>query len=92
MGGKLFKNTIPEHHFKLLNGIELKNVVDLADSLKHMSDDVFYSHVDEHKNDFSNWVRDIYSAEELANALSKCKNQQESELHILRHLYREKSL
>ena len=90
MGTKLLKNTKPEHYFKLIDGSELKNVLDLANALPTMSDDVFYSHANGGKNDFSNWVRDIYEDHELADRLSKCNGPSETELTVLRHLLYQK--
>jgi cobalamin-dependent methionine synthase I len=90
MGTKLFKNTKPEHYFKLIDGSELKNVLDLASALPRMSEDVFYSHANQGKNDFSNWVRDIYEDHELADGLSKSQTPQQTELTVLRHLLYQK--
>ena len=49
---KIIENTKPEFCFKLIDGSEIKNLLELADNLHNMSDDVFYYHVNQEKNDF----------------------------------------
>ena len=83
---KILEDTQPEFYFKLIDGSELKNLLELADALEKMSDDVFYYHANEAKNDFSNWIRDVFKQEELANETSKCNNRQNMEIKILRFL------
>jgi hypothetical protein len=86
---EIFANTSPDFYFKLIDGSEIKNIFELAASLKNMSDDVFYYHANEHRNDFSNWVRDVFNQEGLAREISTCRNKTETEATILRSLVRE---
>ena len=86
---KILRDTKPEFCFKLIDGSEIKNLLELADALEKMSDDVFYYHVSKQKNDFSNWVRDVFKQEELANKISGCNNKQDIEINILRYLVKQ---
>jgi hypothetical protein len=85
----ILKDTKPEFYFKLIDGSEIKNLLGLADALGKMSDDVFYYHVNEQKNDFSNWIRDIFKQEELATDIMEFKNRLETEASILKFLVKE---
>ncbi len=67
----------PKYHFVTLKGEKIKNLVDLYNSVKTMDDITFNHHVNDFKNDFHNWVRDIHQDNELANALLASKNKKE---------------
>jgi len=57
--------------FWVNNGPILKNIRDLKNALLAMSEDTFKYHVNEEKNDFANWFRDILKDNVLANKLVK---------------------
>ena len=68
---KLLKNpTLRSVHgtltFKVADGRELQNIIDLVRALEEMGDDAFFHHVSEEKNDFSSWLRDVFELEGLA--------------------------
>jgi hypothetical protein len=79
---KFYKDVEAEHYFYLSNGIIIKNLQELVDVLKVMDDNTFRSHVNEQKNDFSNWVRYAVKDEELANDIKGTKKREEM-LNIL---------
>jgi len=84
---KLFvKDAKPEYYFLMIDGSTIKNLVELADALHIMSDDVFYYHVTHDRNDFSNWVRDVFSEKVLAEEISRLHNKMEAQVAVLRHL------
>ncbi len=72
--------------FLLSDGRILKDVKELADALEHMSDDVFRHHVNESRNDFSNWTRDILQEKELAEDLQKLDSQLHAQISVLKHI------
>jgi hypothetical protein len=82
-------DTKPEYFFLLIDGSTLKNIMELADSLQNMSDDVFYYHVTNDRNDFGNWVRDVFNEKELADRICKIHNKMEMQIAILRHFLRQ---
>jgi transcription-repair coupling factor (superfamily II helicase) len=63
----------PNLYFNLADGRIIKSVPELLDALKNMEDWVFKHHVNSKKNDFSNWVRDVYKDKKLAIAIKKSK-------------------
>lgn len=60
-----------EYYFWLKEGAALRNLQDLQEALKRMAEDTFQHHVNETKNDFHNWVRDVHQDEKLAQELQK---------------------
>lgn len=52
----------------------VKNLKELADSLRKISDDVFKHHASKERNDFSNWVSHVIKDDKLAGAIKKIKN------------------
>lgn len=78
-----------DKRFVLRDGRVLKDFVELAHALEHMSDDVFNHHVNSSRNDFRNWVRDVFSQKELAAELEKAKTRSELQLAVLKHIVKE---
>ena len=74
--------------FVLPDGRKLKNVVHLIDELETMPDEVFYSYVNEFKNDFSNWLRDILKEDAVADELQLVNNRLDAQRTLLKHVVR----
>ena len=51
------------------DGNVFSNLIELADGLKEMDEDVFLFHVNSDKNDFSTWIYDCLGDVELAKNL-----------------------
>ncbi len=66
----------PDHEFILSNGNRLKNLQELADSLRIMDYGIFESHVTTEKNDFANWIKDVMGLQELADSMRTLKNRE----------------
>src|SRR3989338_8931235 len=60
MEKEILENVPEQYKFLLANGKEVRGIKELHGMLKSMEENVFYSHVNESKNDFYNWVKDIY--------------------------------
>jgi len=71
---KYLCDAAPEQCFWVNNGPILKNMEELANALPDMAEDTFRHHVNNEKNDFSSWVRDIIGDANLANDLLSSKN------------------
>lgn len=56
-------------YFYILEGPELKSVADLKNALDWISDAQFASHVDDERNDFADWVRDVFGYDKLAQEI-----------------------
>ena len=59
--------------FWINNGPILRNLKDLKNALKKISEKTFKYHVNKEKNDFANWVKNVLSDKILANKLAKIK-------------------
>lgn len=78
-----------ERHFVVADGRKLKNIIELADALETMSEEIFRHHANEFKNDFSAWVKDVFYEHSLAEDISRAKNKFETQIVILRRLVKE---
>jgi hypothetical protein len=83
---KILGDAPQENCFILCNGKPVKNVHELADALGELGDYVFNHHVTPEKNDFANWVRDIFQDEELANQLATTNNLHDTRIIMYRHI------
>ena len=86
---KILGEAPEEHHFVVADGKKLKNVLELADALETMSEEIFRHHANEFKNDFSSWVRDVFYDHSLAEDISRAKNKLETQIAILRRVVKE---
>jgi hypothetical protein len=66
----------PKECFWVHNGVGLRNLYELLDALKHMSDSTFGYHVNEEKNDFEKWVLEVIKDKELAKDIANVKNKE----------------
>ena len=83
---RALSNTKPEFYFVLNNGQKIKNLFGLVNALDKMPDNIFYHHVNEQRNDFSNWINDIFKQKTLANEISKAKNRLETQVILLKFI------
>lgn len=83
------KNAKPKHYFILLDGRPLRSLLDLVEAMDEMTDEIFYHHVNDFRNDFATWTREVFEEIELAEKLSKVKDKQKHQVEILRHMVRE---
>ena len=75
--------------FVLKDGRLLKDFVELAHALEHMSDDVFNHHVNNFKNDFKAWAHDVFGEKELAAEIGKAKTRSDVQLAVLKHIVKQ---
>jgi hypothetical protein len=75
-----------ENYFVLCNGQQVKNVKELADALEFLGDDVFGHHVNSDRNDFSNWIHDVFKDEELALNLAGIKDKKDTRIVMYKHI------
>jgi hypothetical protein len=67
----------PEKYFWLRSGRGLRSLRELANALPSIPVEEFAYHVNAQKNDFSNWVRDVFKQEELAKRLFPCRTKEQ---------------
>jgi hypothetical protein len=76
----------PEKYFVLCNGTTIKDIHELAHVIESISDDEFRFHVNAEKNDFSNWIRDVFAQEALAEKLKGTECRKEFQIALLKHV------
>lgn len=85
--GKLLVSQIhPESYFKLHGGGTIKSIPGLKKALLEMNNETFSHHCNEHKNDFSIWVEDVFKEPTLAHQIEKTKTRVGMALTITRWL------
>ncbi len=55
--------------FRVIDGTEISSFEGLIESIKSMNDSVFTHHVNDKKNDFYNWIKDVLKMYELAHEI-----------------------
>jgi len=64
-------------HFVTKDGSRLKSINDLKEKAKDMSQETFGHHVNDDKNDFHKWVKDVHEDHQLASDIEHVKSAQE---------------
>ena len=75
---KLLSDVPDSHAFRCCDGRTIRNVRELGKTLAHMADESFRYHANQHKNDFSTWVKDVIGDEKLARHLSRTSDKRET--------------
>jgi hypothetical protein len=57
--------------FRCNDGKDFRNLEELSVALSNMTEQTFSHHVTEHRNDFSNWIKDVIGDSTLAKNLTK---------------------
>ena len=73
----LFRHVNPEQYFHMRNGVVLKCLHDLIDILEVIDNETFDYHVNNNKNDFSEWVRHIFRDNKIADKMKNAKTKLE---------------
>ncbi|MBI3037237.1 hypothetical protein HYY73_05830 [Candidatus Woesearchaeota archaeon] len=84
----ILENAKPENCFYCADGSVLHNLLELRQKLKTISPQAFYHHVSQSKNDFHNWIRDVFQDYEFANDILKAKTPAAAAATVDRHLKR----
>ena len=71
---RILADVRPEQCFWVNNGPIIRNLREMADALEYMKYETFRHHVNNEKNDISNWIRDVLKDEELANETKNLKS------------------
>jgi len=75
-----------EHFFVLVDGRVLRDYKELADLLEDMADHVYGHHVNNERNDFANWIGDVFSEKDLAEKVRKASGKHHAQVIIYRHI------
>ena len=76
---RLLADVPEEYVFRCCDGQILRNMKELGDALKTMTDGTYVFHANTEKNDFTNWVRDVIKDDMLAKDLQKATNQAQAD-------------
>lgn len=60
----------PEHYFILCTGEQIKSLEELVLALKKIDRKTYEYHVNDSKNDFSNWIRFVFKSRRLAETIA----------------------
>lgn len=71
---RLDEKTKPEHSFYCTDGTVLKKPAELAQKLKAISQETYAHHTGQGRNDFHNWIKDIYQNEALALKIANARD------------------
>jgi hypothetical protein len=74
----VLSNVEPNQYFITKTGKEIKSIQELPEHLQQMDEETFKHHVNEQKNDFSNWIQDVIKDKELAEEIKTEKNKAEA--------------
>jgi hypothetical protein len=86
---KLKKEVKSDYYFVLSDGRKIKNVKELAEEMGKMEDAVFFHHVTDERNDFAQWIKDVFDETELAEQISHIKNKHELQKKIYEYILKE---
>ena len=81
----------PDKYFVLRSGTTIKDIESLALMLDSMDDSEFSFHVNDSKNDFANWIGDVFGRKDIADAIRPIKDKKESQIVLLKQLFLEKA-
>ncbi len=71
---KILKDAPEDKKFWVCDGRVLKNLKELEQALRTMSDETYRYHVNKVKNDFYNWIKDVFKDRKLATEIKKSRN------------------
>ena len=84
------KAVSPENYFFTADGRIIKNLIQLADTLDGITDEVFFHHVTDERNDFSNWIREVLEEPRLADQMVEIKDPMRTQVVVLKFLVKKR--
>lgn len=75
-----------DQHFYLNDGKMVKNLFELTDALEKMANEIFAHHVTDVRNDFADWIHDVFQEEDLAEDLRREKDQKDHHYVVLKFI------
>lgn len=70
----ILKEVSPDHYFLANNGVVIKSVTELKEALTRMDANTFNHHVNNERNDFSEWIKHVILDIDLARDVGKAKS------------------
>jgi hypothetical protein len=75
---RLLGDVPQEQAFWVNDGCVVRNLKELNEEFKHMSNDIYIYHANGEKNDFATWIKDVYGDEVLAANLRAAMNKEQA--------------
>lgn len=75
---RLLADVSQEQVFWVNDGCIVRNLKELNEEFKHISDDTYSYHANLEKNDFATWVKDVFGDEVLAANLRAAMNKEQA--------------
>ena len=88
---QIFGKAPEEKVFYLKDGRKLSSLLELTEAFESMAEDTFRHHVNETRNDFSKWIKDVFKDEELAKDIQDIKDKGDAEIRLLKHFVKKLS-
>lgn len=83
------KDAKPDKRFILASGKEIKNIKELIKALDEMEEHIFQHHVNWERNDFYNWVKDVFEDFELAEKILHARDKRDMQLALYKELVKD---
>lgn len=80
----------PDKYFVLCSGGVLKDIKELAYCLDQITDEEFSFHVNQDRNDFHNWIKDVFGETTLADEVANILDKKDMQIVVLKHLVHKK--
>ncbi|MBU1198217.1 MAG: hypothetical protein KKF46_07375 [Nanoarchaeota archaeon] len=80
-------NIPAEKFFYVNDGTVIRHLAELPDALRNMSPDTFNHHVNEQKNDFYNWVGDVFEHSRLARKIKPVRRKETMAKHVFIEMF-----
>ncbi len=78
----------PKKYFYAKDGTIIKDYEDLFQELQDMPEHVFRHHVNDEKNDFYHWIKDVFGDRGLARRIKHADEKEEILKHVFVSLFR----
>ncbi|KYK25947.1 hypothetical protein AYK26_01565 [Euryarchaeota archaeon SM23-78] len=76
-----------EKYFYTKDGTVIKHLGELPEALRNMSPETFAHHVDEYKNDFHDWIKDVFELSTLARKIRNIKRKEDMAKHVFIEIF-----
>ena len=83
---KILRPAKPEQYFYCADGTVLRSIHELERKLRTINNETYRHHVNQSKNDFHNWIRDVFQEHDLANEILTAGTQADAAFIVRKHL------
>lgn len=81
-----YRECDPEAYFKCIDGSTIKSIGEFAEAMEWMSEDVFYYHVSDEKNDFANWIESVFGRNDLSDMIKHARTKERIQITLLYYM------